>query len=57
MRVIGLDREFAKKKNIFSMDLRNLKLKNILFWRFDKKNLQIINGGWHFSFLQSPAKI
>ena len=48
----------AKKKNIFSMqDLRNLKFKKYPFWRFDKKNLQIINGGWHFSFLQSPAKI
>ena len=38
-------------------DLRNLKFKKYPFWRFDKKNLQIINGGWHFSFLQSPAKI
>ena len=24
---------------------------------FDKKNLQIIKGGWHFSFLQTPDQI
>ena len=27
------------------------------FWRIDKWNLQTINGGWHFSFLQSPNDI
>ena len=37
--------------------LRNLKFKNYPFWRFDKKNLQTINGGWHFSFLQTPKQI
>ena len=37
--------------------LRDLKFKNYPFWRIDKKNLQIINGGWHFSFLQSPEEI
>ena len=48
----------AKKKNIKSMqDLRNLKFKNYPFWRFDKINQQIIDGGWHFSFLQTPAQI
>ena len=24
---------------------------------FDKKNLQTIHGGWHFSFLQTPEQI
>ena len=38
-------------------DLRNLKFKKYPFWRLDKKNLQIINGGWHFSFLQTPKQI
>ncbi len=38
-------------------DLRNLKFKNYPFWRIDKFNQQIINGGWHFSFLQTPAQI
>ncbi len=48
----------TKKKNIKSMqELRNLKFKNYPFWRIDKKNLQIIQGGWHFSFLQSPQQI
>ena len=48
----------TKKKNITSMqDLRNLKFKKYPFWRIDKKNLQIINGGWHFSFLQTPQQI
>ena len=48
----------AKKKNIKSMqDLRNLKFKNYPFWRLDKINQQIIDGGWHFSFLQTPAQI
>ena len=48
----------TKKKNISSMqELRNLKFKNYPFWRLDKKNQQIINGGWHFSYLQSPEEI
>ena len=39
--------------------LRDLKFKKNPFWRIDKiKNLQIINdGGWHFSYLQSPDNI
>ena len=37
--------------------LRNLKFKNYPFWRIDKLNLQIIKGGWHFSFLQTPQDI
>tara|TARA_Y100000590_G_scaffold318718_1_gene360641 strand:+ start:4874 stop:5683 length:810 start_codon:yes stop_codon:yes gene_type:complete len=48
------------KKNFKSPQwLRNLKFKKYPFWRFDKpKKLQIIeNGGWHFSYLQSPEKI
>ena len=36
--------------------LRDLNLK-LSFWRIDKRNLQIINGGWHFSFMQSPEDI
>ena len=38
-------------------DLRNLKFKNYPFWRIDKLNQQIIDGGWHFSYMQSPTKI
>ena len=38
-------------------DLRNLKFKEYPFWRLDKYNLQIIKGGWHFSYLQSPQQI
>ena len=50
--------KIAKKKNIISMQkLRNLKFKKYPFWRIDKKHLQIINGGWHFSFLQTPSQI
>ena len=37
--------------------LRNMKFKKYPFWRLDKPNTQIINGGWHFSFLQSPTNI
>ena len=37
--------------------LRDLKFKNYPFWRIDKRNLQIISGGWHFSFLQNPEDI
>ena len=39
--------------------LRNLKFKKYPFWRIDKiKDLQIIkNGGWHFSYLQSPKNL
>ena len=48
----------TKKKNISSMqDLRNLKFKKYPFWRLDKYNLQIIQGGWHISFLQTPQQI
>ena len=50
--------KITKKKNISSMQkLRNLKFKKYPFWRIDKNNLQTINGGWHFSFLQTPEQI
>ena len=46
------------KKYLKNMQsLRNLKFKNYPFWRIDKRSQQIINGGWHFSFLQSPDQI
>ena len=38
-------------------ELRNLKFKHYPFWRIDKYNQQIIIGGWHFSYLQTPAQI
>ena len=48
----------TKVKYLKSMqDLRNMKFKNYPFWRLDKFNQQIINGGWHFSFLQTPDQI
>ena len=48
----------TKKKNIRSMqELRNLKFKHYPFWRIDKYNQQIISGGWHFSYLQTPEQI
>ena len=34
-----------------------MKFKKYPFWRIDKLNLQIIYGGWHFSFLQTPQDI
>jgi beta-1,4-mannosyl-glycoprotein beta-1,4-N-acetylglucosaminyltransferase len=46
-----------KKNMILPQKLRNLKFKNYPFWRIDKSRLQIINGGWHFSFLQTPQDI
>ena len=50
--------KITKKKNITTMqNLRNLKFKKYPFWRIDKYNLQTINGGWHFSFLQTPGQI
>tara|TARA_A100001011_G_scaffold28526_1_gene27713 strand:+ start:1001 stop:1801 length:801 start_codon:yes stop_codon:yes gene_type:complete len=50
--------KITKKKHIKSMqDLRNLKFKKYPFWRLDKYNQEIINGGWHFSFLQTPHQI
>ncbi len=48
------------KKNLKSPQwLRNLKFKEYPFWRIDKiRNLQIIKeGGWHFSYLQTPENI
>tara|TARA_B100001057_G_C22694755_1_gene889254 strand:- start:185 stop:988 length:804 start_codon:yes stop_codon:yes gene_type:complete len=46
------------KKNLPKpQKLRDLKFKNYPFWRVDKLNLQIIEGGWHFSFLQTPEDI
>ncbi len=47
-----LKKNFPKPQN-----LRDLKFKKYPFWRIDKLNLQIIKGGWHFSFLQSPSDI
>ena len=50
--------KITKKKYINTMqELRNLKFKNYPFWRIDKRNFQIIKGGWHFSFLQKPDDI
>jgi len=50
--------KITKKKHIKSMQkLRNLKFKEYPFWRIDKYNQQIIHGGWHFSFLQTPQQI
>ncbi len=37
--------------------LRDIKFKNYPFWRIDKYNQQIIQGGWHFSFLHTPDNI
>ena len=34
-----------------------MKFKDYPFWRLDKINQQIIQGGWHFSFLQTPEEI
>ena len=48
----------TKKKYLKSMqELRNLKFKLYPFWRLDKINQQIIEGGWHFSYMQSPKEI
>ncbi len=48
----------TKKRNIKSMqELRKLKFKKYPFWRIDKNDLQIIQGGWHFSYLQTPQQI
>jgi beta-1,4-mannosyl-glycoprotein beta-1,4-N-acetylglucosaminyltransferase len=50
--------KITKKKYLNTMqELRNLKFKKYPFWRIDKRNLQIIRGGWHFSFLQKPQDI
>ena len=50
--------KITQKKYIKSMQhLRNLKFKKFPFWRIDKRRLQIIDGGWHFSFLHSPDQI
>jgi beta-1,4-mannosyl-glycoprotein beta-1,4-N-acetylglucosaminyltransferase len=49
---ICLKKNFPKPQK-----LRDLKFKKYPFWRIDKLNLQIINGGWHFSFLQKPKDI
>ena len=50
--------KISLKKNLpLPQELRDLKFKNYPFWRFDKRKLQIIDGGWHFSFLQTPEDI
>jgi beta-1,4-mannosyl-glycoprotein beta-1,4-N-acetylglucosaminyltransferase len=50
--------KICKKKDFpLPQKLRDMKFKKYPFWRIDKKNIQIINGGWHFSFLQSPKDI
>ena len=55
-----LGSKICLKKNLKSPQwLRDLKFKKYPFWRIDKiKDLQIIdNGGWHFSYLQSPKNL
>ena len=50
--------KIVKKKDLTSFQsLRDLKFKNYPFWRIDKFQSQIIYGGWHFSFLNSPEEI
>ena len=50
--------KICQKKNLpIPQKLRDLKFKKYPFWRIDKLNLQVINGGWHFSFLQTPQDI
>ena len=49
---ICLKKHFPKPQK-----LRDLKFKDYPFWRIDKFNIQIIKGGWHFSFLQTPEDI
>ena len=46
-----------KKYFPIPQDLRNMKFKKYPFWRLDKPKTQVIKGGWHFSFLQSPSDI
>jgi len=55
-----LGSKICLKKNLRSPQwLRNLKFKKYSFWRLDKiRDVQIIkDGGWHFSYLQSPGDI
>ena len=48
----------ALKKNFPTpQKFRNMKFKKFPFWRIDKIGIQIIDGGWHFSFLQRPSDI
>ena len=50
--------KITKVKYLSSMqEFRNMKFKKYPFWRIDKFSQQIINGGWHFSFLQTPDQI
>ena len=46
-----------KKHFPIPQNLRNMKFKSYPFWRIDKPKTQIIQGGWHFSFLQTPQDI
>ena len=51
--------KICKKKFLKSPQwLRDIKTKKKPFWKFFKKNIQLINeGGWHFSFLKNPHSI
>lgn len=50
--------KITKVKYLKTMqEFRNLKFKNYPIWRIDKLNQQIINGGWHFSYMQTPSQI
>ena len=46
-----------KKHFPVPQNLRNMKFKKYPFWRIDQPTTQIIKGGWHFSFLQTPKDI
>ncbi len=55
-----LGSKICLKKHLRSPQwLRDLKFKKYPFWRIDKiRDLQIIeDGGWHFSYLQSPKDL
>jgi beta-1,4-mannosyl-glycoprotein beta-1,4-N-acetylglucosaminyltransferase len=52
--------KICKKKNLKSPQwLRNIKVKEVPFWKFfkDRQPQIILDGGWHFSFLKSPELI
>ena len=49
---VALKKNFPKPHT-----LRKLKFKKYPFWRIDKPRTQVINGGWHFSFLHKPSDI
>ena len=52
-----LEYYFPVKRTTDGISAVDIKFKKFPFWRIDKRHLQILDGGWHFSEIKTPEEI